>query len=648
MRFTGLRHLLGVICFCLSGAALALSDDDFALALDAARDGQFAAIPESASEHILYPYIEFHRLRTALPDVAPRDIQAYAERNRTSPLGGWLRRQALLAYEKSRRWSEVLEISPQPPADVGGQCIWYRAQLIQDQALAFRGGRKLWLSGSSRPDECDDLFKAMAVKGELGAELYYQRLLLALEAGNRTLARYLNRKLGKAGWNDVSEYVARTMRYPDQLRQIPPAVARQVDNGELTAAVISYLIPRNTRRAMDLWHDLGDTQGISDARRQQLEEKLAANTFRLDDDEFDDAAAERLKTLGEGDWIGPALRNAIAAGDWPAVLDWILAVKGDQRDSSYYTYWEARALQAMGNEVAAQAAFESAAGKRDFYGFLAAERLGQPYALHMESPEVDAAVLKHLSTMNAVQRISALWAIGEHGLALEELNYLVSLHPVMTPALAEYAMEQGWYSLAVQTTVRGGHWNYIQHRFPAAFADDFGHWADALNLDSALLMAIARRESSFNPFAQSGVGARGLMQLMPATAKQVAAEIQMAYQGQDDLFQHESNIRLGSHYVRTLLDRFEGNLIAALAGYNAGPHRVERWLKTDVATYDQFIESIPFRETRDYVKAVLAYRVIFNSLSGQKVAAVLAPAERGPERYVTSTDLASADETVAN
>ena len=169
----------------------------------------------------------------------------------------------------------------------------------------------------------------------------------------------------------------------------------------------------------------------------------------------------------------------------------------------------------------------------------------------------------------------------------------------------------------------------LEHRFPLAYQDEFSRWAEEYDLDPSLLMSIARRESAFNPHARSPVGARGLMQIMPATAKQVAREKNLVLNDvNDDLMDYRTNIPLGSYYVRSLLERYQGNLIAALAGYNAGPHKVDRWLKDAPVAYDQFIESIPYRETRDYVKAVLAYRVIFSSLKGKEVTAVLDPDER--------------------
>ena len=128
-------------------------------------------------------------------------------------------------------------------------------------------------------------------------------------------------------------------------------------------------------------------------------------------------------------------------------------------------------------------------------------------------------------------------------------------------------------------------------------------------------MGIARRESAFNPQARSPVGARGLMQLMPGTAEDVSDRYGFKTPTPEELYQPESNIRLGSRYIREMIDRYSGNRLAAVAAYNAGPGRVDRWLREAPREFDLFVESIPYRETRDYVQAVLAYRVIFASLA---------------------------------
>ena len=171
-------------------------------------------------------------------------------------------------------------------------------------------------------------------------------------------------------------------------------------------------------------------------------------------------------------------------------------------------------------------------------------------------------------------------------------------------------------------------WDALDVRFPTPYQDTFKHYATVQRVPSTELMAIARRESAFFPEAHSPVGARGLMQIMPATGKQVASELGRPHT-RAELYEVEHNILLGSAYYRQLLDRFDGNRIFALAAYNAGPHRVDRWrnAKGDQVPVDIWVETIPYRETRNYVQAVLSYNVVFQYRLGD-THSLLTEAER--------------------
>jgi soluble lytic murein transglycosylase len=178
-----------------------------------------------------------------------------------------------------------------------------------------------------------------------------------------------------------------------------------------------------------------------------------------------------------------------------------------------------------------------------------------------------------------------------------------------------YALEQEWFDLSIATSIRAGAWDDIAARFPLAFEELLSELAARERVTTSELQAIARRESAMYSAAESGAGALGLMQVMPSTGKQVAGQLKLPWK-RSKLLVSEYNARIASHYYRQLLDRFDDNRAMALAGYNAGPHRVDRW-RTAMPT-DQWIESLPFKETRDYVQAVLAYTVIYDLQLGRK------------------------------
>ncbi|MFD2436690.1 transglycosylase SLT domain-containing protein [Modicisalibacter luteus] len=186
---------------------------------------------------------------------------------------------------------------------------------------------------------------------------------------------------------------------------------------------------------------------------------------------------------------------------------------------------------------------------------------------------------REVANWPVVQRAEALQRIGEPGLARSEWYAAVErASEEEARALADYAQQRGWYATLVQTTIAANQWDALAWRFPSAYQDSFLRWGDANGVDPFLLMGIARRESAFNNEAVSPVGARGLMQLMPGTAAHVSSQLGIDTPSMGELFEPETNIRLGSHYISRMLDRYSGNRLAATAAYNAGPGRVDRWL----------------------------------------------------------------------
>ena len=255
--------------------------------------------------------------------------------------------------------------------------------------------------------------------------------------------------------------------------------------------------------------------------------------------------------------------------------------------------------------------YRSLAQERSYHGFLAADRLSLDYQLNALS----APPSKAPADLGLV-RVRELMALDRVSDAKTEWRKLLSrLNIEAGVGAAQWAMEQGWADLAIDAANHVKAWDIVDLRFPEAFAEDFANAAANNQVDSVELMAIARRESAFYPRAQSDVGARGLMQLMPGTAKQVAKHLGLPYRRMR-LFDPDYNVTLGSHYYQSLLERFDGHRPKALAGYNAGPHRVDRWSQREIPI-DQWIDSLPFRETREYVRAVLAYTVIYRARAGE-------------------------------
>jgi len=316
------------------------------------------------------------------------------------------------------------------------------------------------------------------------------------------------------------------------------------------------------------------------------------------------------------------MRKQLATQNWDDLLSTIDLLPAGLKSSDRWRYWRARAQDELTREylsLETLSVYRELAQKRSFYGFLSADRTGQPYRLQQESVDSAPATLESVAKLPALVRAKELWLTGHSSEAYAEWFYGVeSLSAKEIAAAGALADSWGWHSRAIQAMIAGKHWNYLDIRFPLAHESIFKSAATDAKVAPELLFAIARQESAMSENAVSSAGARGLMQLMPATAKQTASKIGIPHKT-SDLFNVQHNIKLGSSYLNELMGRYNGNRILAAAAYNAGPHRVEKWLASvDKATpHDIWIETIPFKETRSYVQNVLTFSVIYSFRMGK-------------------------------
>ncbi|MDF3919367.1 transglycosylase SLT domain-containing protein [Salinicola salarius] len=602
-------------------------------ALDAARDRRWNDIDQAAIEgHVLAGYVEYHRLRSRLATASAAEVNDFIIRYGDSPLSDWMRGAAQTRFGELGRYDDLLAISDGEPSSTIRQCYYYTALLDREPARAAAGGEALWHVGTSQPEACDPLFATLEERGVLTDEDTWERMMLAWENGQDGLVTYLERGLDDTWQRAIDSFDTVRGNYAAVTRVPLDLGPDGQASGALIAAAMHGLIRADTEAALEAWRKISPHVSIGEDRRHQVEHDLAFYSMVRNVDNNQGWVDTTLPRLADADLIELRIRNAVTEGNWANVARWSEALPPEVRAEAHWQYWLGRASEALGDDAKARQAYRMAAQNRSFFGFAAADRLGQPYQLEMADTRVSTLQQELTGMLPVVQRTEALMRIGEEGLARSEWFTAAARDtPDQAAALADYAIRQGWYGMAIQTTIAAKQWDALPWRFPAAYRDSFLKWAEVNQVDPYLLMGIARRESAFNPRAASPVGARGLMQLMPGTAAHVARELGISAPSTAELFEPQVNIQLGSTYIRSMLERYRGNRIAATAAYNAGPYRVDRWLATAPREFDRFVESIPFRETRDYVQAVLAYRVIFESLAKQgdtRGVAMLSQAER--------------------
>ena len=330
---------------------------------------------------------------------------------------------------------------------------------------------------------------------------------------------------------------------------------------------------------------------------------------------------ESLQDKKTRSWM---IRIHLLYDQWDEALKAIQQLPENERNESRWSYWQARALAALGRPDEAQKQFEKTAQGRGYYSFLSAERSGLPYRMGASDLDVNRSELTSLKREEGIKRAHEWWLLGDGQRASREWgNVLSGASPERWRAAAVLASQWQQHNHVIQAAYLAGEINALDQRFPIAFNDEVTTTAAESGLSTSLIWSIIRQESAFNAYAVSRTGAKGLMQLMPATASEVVKENNLSKDGYD-LFDPATNIRLGGLYLSQMVERFNHNRALAAAAYNAGPHRVSEWLEQrPFIEPDIWIETIPYHETRRYVQQVMAFMVVYDWRQQKKPAGII-------------------------
>ncbi|MGS3137140.1 transglycosylase SLT domain-containing protein [Aeromonas sanarellii] len=574
---------------------------------------RFEQIRARLSHYPLRPYLDYYQLAFRPGAADYDDVTRFIRQHGDTPQSNRLERAYLSYLAQSQQWSQFLRFYPAKPSSTDLLCQHYQARYYTGhKSEALKEAGKLWLSGQSRPDACDPLFDLWQQAGLRTQEKIWQRMSLAFEAQNPNLIRHLGAQLGSGmkGYGDqmiaLYEQPVRAMN-PANFMATPPSrqllslgLARYAN--EQPDAVLRQL-GEMTRR-FGLNHIEATRVERAAARRLLLDRSLAQRSWL-------DAVLVRLK---DGELMELRARLAVWEQDWRGLEGWVKRMPMALQKEDRWRYWMARSLEEQGRQKPARELYLETANLRGFYGFMAAQRTGVPYRIKNQS-----VAHKVPDWRTASQRWPFLLRVREL-LAMNEITAARSewIHNMDRNSVAQrlefghIALNQGWHELAILSSIRAEAWDALDLRFPLPLKRTFSQMAQERTMNTSLLYAISRQESALYPLAQSPVGARGLMQLMPATARETAGKLGVPYRNEQQLFDPAMNIRLGSAYLKRLLDVYDGNRILAAAAYNAGPGRVKRWREqSENKPMDVWVESIPYRETRNYVQNVLSFDLIY-------------------------------------
>jgi soluble lytic murein transglycosylase len=600
---------------------------DALVALERGKRSEYETLRAALDDYPLALYLDYFQLTRQLHKVSTTEASLFINRSADSPLQIRFLSAYLKQAGKSRRWRDFLAAMPTEPNTIDLKCYYFRAQLSAgDTAIAYDGAEGLWVHGKSQPKECDPLFNAWIKAGKLTDDIIWTRLLNTFDARQGSLMRYVAKK-GSPQLLPRSDLLQAVYRSPQILLKqnlsSDSAYAR-----DIASHGVAYLARYNPQQARSAWQGFQQKMQFSEEQSVAAESAIALQSLFARTEANIPWLEDTLGRLGDDKLVEIRLRWALAEEDWAALERTLPQLSDAAREDSAWRYWQAIVQHRNGDHETARQALAALATERSYYSFLAADKLGLAYNFDHQQILVDDSA--PMIVLPAVERIEELKFHKEDPLAHSEwFNVLQNVSDVSRhEQLALLASQKKWYRMAIDAANRAKAWDALDQRFPTPYQGTFTSHALAVKVPRTELMAIARRESAFFPEARSPVGARGLMQIMPATGKQVASSIGKAHSN-DALFEVEHNVHLGSTYYRQLLDRFGGNRVFALTAYNAGPHRVDRWQNDvdETVSVEVWVETIPYKETRNYVQAVLAYNVVFQYLMGD-THVLLTPEER--------------------
>ncbi|MEO6147210.1 MAG: transglycosylase SLT domain-containing protein [Sulfuriferula sp.] len=612
---TKLRASIVVFVICLSFLPLsghANDDADFLAAREAYRTGKTQLLPgyaERLKGSILLPYIQYWELSSRLKDASPYEIRDFMARNTDSVLSDKLRGDWLQLLGKNQDWSTFLTEYPLlVKSDLSLQCYAIRGRLAQGETLAQKDGVALWFTGKDLPDACTPLFENLVSAQLISTDDIWQRFRLALGSGNQSVAKavlgYLSKQQPNARLVDV------VTANPERMLTKSDFDLDSRFGRELTIYAIERLARKDARNALPLWEAIRADFLVSDqhyvwgqlglyAARQHLPEALGW---------FDRAGVDGMND----ELLAWKVREALRLGNWDVVQATILQMSDSERAESAWRYWLARAYKIHNKQYQANTLLVPLSREHDFYGLLAEEELGASLGTRTVNFKVGEDDVSAMGRVTDIARALALYKLELSTDANREWNWATrNFDDRRLLAAAELARQNDWYDRAINTANRTKQLHDFDLRFLAPYRSVAHKYAKEYGLDEAWVYGLMRQESRFVSLAKSGVGAAGLMQIMPATARWIANKLGIRHFKADSIHELDTNMQFGMYYLKTIQQNLDGSIVLATAGYNAGPGRARRWRGDQTLEGAIYAESIPFSETRDYVKKVMANAIYY-------------------------------------
>ena len=566
--------------------------------------------------HALESYLASWRLRLRLEEAAPEELRNFLVRNEGTVLAEQLRRDWLRVLGKNGQWDLFREEYPAlVKADSEVACYALQERWRRQDASVFAEVRSFWKEPRALPAGCAPVVEAMLQSGDLTPRDLRDRFRLLVQTGLMAEARRIAERM-PADQVPAAVQIDAAAGAPAGFLERSDVGLKTAAGRELAIVALISLARSDLQHAVRCWDGrLRERFPLED--QQYVWAMLATHAARrhLPD------AVEWFKKAGEtplsDEQLAWRARIALRQENWPEVKSAIERMSPPERRDPVWTYWLGRSLCALGAREEGRTLFGLIAGEHHFYGRLAAEELEMPLEIPPKAPPPTREEIAEIAALDGVRRALALYRLGLRTEAVAEWLWTVrTMDDRALLAAAELARRNGIWDRAINTADRTVAEHDFTLRYPAPYSKVLSKQARIRKLDEPLLFGLVRQESRFIADVRSSAGAVGLMQLLPSTARLVARKIGMKGFHPSRLGRPEVNAALGAFYLRQVLDGFGGNAALAAAAYNAGPGRARRWCDAKPLEGAIYVETIPFAETRQYVKKVMANAVYYAALSG--------------------------------
>lgn len=568
-------------------------------------------VQATPSQDYLNRFMTFQQWSQGLPKKPDDAFLEFIKDER--PLSTKLRSRYLYYLAKHEDWTTYLQYYNSSSKDINLQCYGQLAKYKLGQTKeALQSARLLWLSGDSLPESCNMLFNLL-VKSELfDDKLIKQRIILALDKRNLSLARFLLKKFKEPRLQDEA-LLTTIAQNPTKVSIIGPGDLHDY----FYLFGLKRLVATNIDKAVKQWNNPKTNLLLNEAQKQAFLTHLTIYKSMKNHPDAPDWFAKIKSVFYSEALLDWQIRFALKNKDWKNVEK--LINESPEKSTPCWQYWLARSLEAQGKKDEAHSIYQKIAPTRHYYGFLASTRLHQKPSFENEVPVASAWRLQPYQPITTA--IKNLYLNNQKVEASRLINDFISELPKDEKSALIYwlANDLNWYEKSLYLANTEELSNQLLLRFPLIYQNEIRSHARNYHIPAEFIYAIIRQESGFRDHVVSPVGARGLMQVMPKTASAVAKTEKIPYVDQEQLFTYQKNIHIGVAYLKQLTARFNHHPVLVAAAYNAGPHQVRYWLKNHPPKdIDIWIDTLPWHETRNYLKNIMAFYMVYQYRMNQK------------------------------